>query len=68
MNLIYPMPTREPRYAGIGSSDNHHLTDLVESINGNMGDPPDDEKESGSRRLETPSQNLRCGWRKSAWP
>jgi hypothetical protein len=60
MNLIYPMPAREPRYAGIGWSDNHHLSDLVESINGNMGDPSDDAKESGSMGLETTPENLRC--------
>jgi hypothetical protein len=33
--------------------DNHHLHDLAESTNGNMGDPSDDDKESGSRALET---------------
>jgi hypothetical protein len=28
--------------------DNHHLHDLAESTNGNMGDPSDDGNESGS--------------------
>ena len=48
--------------------DNHHLSDLVESINGNMGDPSEDAKESGSRGLETTPENLRCVWRESACP
>jgi hypothetical protein len=52
-NLIYPASTREPAIAGKGEHDNHHLTDLVESISGNMGEPSDDAKESGSRGWET---------------
>jgi hypothetical protein len=46
MNLIYPASTREPRYAGRGCSDNHHLHDLVESIDGNLGELTWDVKES----------------------
>jgi hypothetical protein len=34
----------------------------------NMGDPSDDAKESGSRGVETPSENLQCVRRESAWP
>src|ERR671915_40813 len=55
--LIYPTYTREPRYAGKGRQDNRHLHDLAESITGNMGGPPDDAKESGSRVLETASKS-----------
>jgi hypothetical protein len=33
--------------------DNHHLHDLEESIDVNMGDPSNDAKESGSSGLET---------------
>ena len=33
--------------------DNHHLRDLVESINRNLGGPFGDDKESGSSGLET---------------
>jgi hypothetical protein len=33
--------------------DNHHLHDLVASINGNMGDSSGDDKESGSTDVET---------------
>ena len=40
--------------------DNRHLSDLVESTNGNMGEPSADANESGSRRVETPSANLGC--------
>ena len=68
MNLIYPLPTEEPAIAGIGLFDNRHLRDLVESIDGNMGDPADTAKESGSRGLETTPENLRCVCRESAWP
>jgi len=38
-NLIYPMSTEEPRYAGIGLADNRHLRGPVESITMNVGDP-----------------------------
>jgi hypothetical protein len=48
--------------------ENHPLSDPTESIIVNMGDPSDDAKESGRRRVETLSENLRCGWRESAWP
>jgi hypothetical protein len=34
----------------------------------NMGDPAGDGKESGSKGLETTSENLRCVCRESAWP
>lgn len=53
MNLIYPVPTREPRYAGIGCLVTTTYVILSESIHGNMGDPSADGKESGSRGLET---------------
>jgi hypothetical protein len=33
----------------------------------NMGDPAGDGKESGSKGLETTSENLRCVCRESAW-
>ena len=53
MNLIYPMSTGEPAVAGIGYLDNRHPRDPAESINGNMGDPADDVKGSGSNGLVT---------------
>jgi len=59
-NLIYPMSTEEPAIAGIGQLDNRHLTDLVESITRNLGAPSADGKGSGSRGLETTSENPRC--------
>jgi hypothetical protein len=46
--------------SGTGCSANRHLRDLVESINGNLGDLSGDVKESGSRGLETTPENLRC--------
>ena len=67
MNLIYPAPTREPRYAGRGRPGNRHLNGFVESIVENLGDPAADAKESGSRGLETTPENLRCVCRESAW-
>jgi hypothetical protein len=68
MNLIYPVSTEEPAIAGLGPSDNRRLHDPVESIVVNVGDPLDNVKESGSRRLATTSENLQCVWRESAWP
>jgi hypothetical protein len=53
IDLIDPASIRKPAIAGIGCPDNHHLNGLVESINGNMGGPAGDVKESGSRGLET---------------
>jgi hypothetical protein len=53
MNLIYPLPTEEPRYAGIGWRENHHRHDRVESVMMNTGERTWDVKESGIRRLET---------------
>jgi hypothetical protein len=67
-NLMYPMSTEEPRYAGTGLVDNRHLHDPVESIRMNVGDPSGDGKESGSRGMETRLENLRCVGRESAWP
>jgi hypothetical protein len=46
---------------------NRHLNGFVESIVENLGDLADDAKESGSRRVETLSENLRCVCRESAW-
>jgi hypothetical protein len=60
INLIYPAPTREPRYAGIGYQITATYVILFESIDGNMGDPSDDVNESGSTGLETTSENLGC--------
>ena len=68
VNLMYPMSTEEPRYAGTGCRDNHHLMGLVESIARNLGGPFDDGNESGSKELETPPENLGCVGRESAWP
>jgi hypothetical protein len=53
MNLMYPTPTRKPRYAGISCHDNRHLHDRVGSISGNMGASPPDDKESRSTDGET---------------
>jgi hypothetical protein len=53
VNLMYPMSTEEPRYAGIGLVGNRHLHDLVESIMVNVGDRSDDVKGSGNKELET---------------
>src|SRR4029453_8906643 len=36
----------------LGSQGNRHLRDAVESATVNMGDPPDDANESGSKELE----------------
>jgi len=47
--------------------DNRHLTGLVESIVENLGDLVDDANESGSRGVETPSENLGGVCRESAW-
>jgi hypothetical protein len=52
-DLMYPVPTEEPRYAGIGCRITTTYTILDESIIVNMGEPSDDGKESGSKRLET---------------
>ena len=49
-------------------ANNRHLTDFVESIVENVGDPADDANESGSRGVETRSENLGCACRESAWP
>jgi hypothetical protein len=68
MNLAYPVSTWELPIGSIGCGGNHHLRDLVESISVNVGDPPDHAKESGSRGLETTSENLRWAWGESAWP
>jgi len=48
--------------------ENHHLSDPIESIIVNMGDPSDDAKESGSRGWATTPEHLRCVCRESAWP
>jgi hypothetical protein len=53
MNLMYPVSTEEPRYAGIGPSDDRRLHDPAESITANVGDLSGDVKESGSNELET---------------
>jgi hypothetical protein len=53
VNLMYPMPAEEPRYAGIGLVDNRHRHDPAESITVNVGDLSGDVKESGSNELET---------------
>jgi hypothetical protein len=63
MNLIYPAPTEEPAIAGIGLPDNRHLNDLVESITMNVGDHSRNEKESGSKAVEThPKSSDVLGW------
>jgi hypothetical protein len=65
-NLIYPVLTEEPAIAGIGCLDNRHLRDFVESIVENLGDLAADANGSGSRRVETLSENLGCVCRESA--
>jgi len=53
MNLVYPVSTGEAAIAGIGRWITATCVILSESINGNMGDPSDDVKESGSSGLVT---------------
>jgi hypothetical protein len=67
-NLIYPVPTKEPAVAGIGCMITATYVISLESIDGNMGDLADDGNESGSRGLETTTENLGCVCRESAWP
>ena len=44
----------------MGSQGNRPLRDSVESATVNMGGPPDDANESGSKELETTPENLGC--------
>ena len=62
------MSTEEPREAGTGCRDHHHLIGLVESIARNLGGPVDEGHESGSQELETPPEHLGGVGRESAWP
>jgi hypothetical protein len=57
MNLIYPVPTEGACDNRYRLADNHHLSDLVESVKLNLGGPSDDGNESGSRRVETPPKS-----------
>jgi hypothetical protein len=53
INLMYPTPTREPRYAGRGCAITTTDTISFESIDGNMGELIRDVKESGSNGVAT---------------
>ena len=66
--VFYPCTRSGAAIGGDRLSGSHHLNDLVESVNGTMGDHSRNGQESGSKRWETTSENLRCLGVESAWP